>query len=43
VLVPALAFDIGPRIWWPSALARRGEEDDEAAEPTVQRRTRAVV
>jgi len=23
VLVPALALDIGPRIWWPSALARR--------------------
>jgi RND superfamily putative drug exporter len=23
VLVPALALDIGDRIWWPSALARR--------------------
>jgi RND superfamily putative drug exporter len=23
VLVPALAFDLGDRIWWPSALARR--------------------
>jgi RND superfamily putative drug exporter len=23
LLVPALAVDIGPRIWWPSALARR--------------------
>jgi RND superfamily putative drug exporter len=22
VLVPALTFEIGPRIWWPSALAR---------------------
>src|SRR3954464_13006809 len=22
VLVPALAFDLGPRIWWPSRLAR---------------------
>ena len=21
VLVPALAFDIGPKIWWPSRLA----------------------
>jgi len=21
VLVPALAFDIGPKIWWPSSLA----------------------
>jgi putative drug exporter of the RND superfamily len=28
VLVPALAFDIGPRIWWPSRLAR--EEHAEA-------------
>lgn len=25
VLVPALALDIGPRIWWPSALGRRAE------------------
>jgi RND superfamily putative drug exporter len=22
VLVPALALDLGPRVWWPSALAR---------------------
>ncbi|HEX2086149.1 MAG TPA: MMPL family transporter, partial [Solirubrobacteraceae bacterium] len=22
VLVPALVFDLGPRIWWPSRLAR---------------------
>ena len=34
ILVPALVFDIGPRVWWPSALARieearyrRGEAD----------------
>jgi RND superfamily putative drug exporter len=26
VLVPALGLDIGPRIWWPSALGRRPEE-----------------
>ena len=26
VLVPALAHDIGGRIWWPSALARRPDE-----------------
>lgn len=26
VLVPALVFDVGPRIWWPSRLARRDEE-----------------
>ncbi len=25
VLVPALVFDIGPRVWWPSALARKEE------------------
>ena len=27
VLVPALAFDIGPRIWWPSRLAARGRRE----------------
>lgn len=26
LLVPALAYDIGRRIWWPSALWRRGED-----------------
>ncbi|MBO9625854.1 MAG: MMPL family transporter [Microbacterium sp.] len=26
LLVPALAYDIGKRIWWPSALWRRGED-----------------
>ncbi|CAL9544631.1 MMPL family transporter [Streptomyces radiopugnans] len=26
LLVPALARDIGPAVWWPSALSRRGEE-----------------
>ncbi len=25
ILVPALTLDIGPRIWWPSALGRRAE------------------
>ncbi len=31
VLVPALTFDIGPRIWWPSRLAHEdsSEADDE--------------
>jgi RND superfamily putative drug exporter len=33
VLVPALVLDIGPRIWWPSRLARedtaRHEEEGE--------------
>jgi hypothetical protein len=43
VLVPALAFDIGPRIWWPSTLALsidrreffRPEADREAEEPAA--------
>lgn len=26
LLVPALSYDIGRRIWWPSALWRRGAE-----------------
>ena len=26
-LVPALAYDIGPKIWWPSALARETKGD----------------
>jgi RND superfamily putative drug exporter len=25
VLVPALAYDVGRRIWWPSGLAKRGD------------------
>ena len=29
VLVPALCYDVGPRIWWPSKLARQ----DQPAEP----------
>jgi RND superfamily putative drug exporter len=29
VLVPALVFDIGPRVWLPSALARRPETGEE--------------
>ena len=31
VLVPALTFDIGPRVWWPSKLAN--ESRDRAAGP----------
>ncbi|MGW6545735.1 MMPL family transporter [Streptomyces massasporeus] len=34
LLVPALMIDIGPRAWWPSALARRGPEGGEAATPS---------
>ena len=39
VLVPALVFDIGPRVWWPSTLARTMERrlpkepEPEAEEP----------
>jgi RND superfamily putative drug exporter len=29
VLVPALALDLGPRIWWPSALAREPKPEPE--------------
>jgi RND superfamily putative drug exporter len=29
ILVPALVLDIGPRIWWPSRLAREEPHDDE--------------
>ena len=28
-LVPALAYTIGPKIWWPSALARAPQPEDE--------------
>ena len=30
VLVPALGFDIGPRIWWPSRLAHEDGRDRDA-------------
>ena len=32
VLVPALALDLGPRTWWPSALARAAGSDGPAPE-----------
>ena len=37
VLVPALALDIGDRVWWPSALARRTArpEDEREEEPVA--------
>lgn len=34
LLVPALMIDIGPRAWWPSALARRGPEGGGAGTPS---------
>jgi putative drug exporter of the RND superfamily len=30
VLVPALVLEIGPRVWWPSALAKREQEREPA-------------
>jgi len=33
LLVPALSYDIGPRIWWPSKLGRPAERDKAAAGP----------
>lgn len=36
VLVPALVFDIGPKIWWPSRLARaEGDAAGPSAPPSV--------
>jgi RND superfamily putative drug exporter len=41
LLVPALAVDVGPRVWWPSRLARVVGVPDEvetpAAEPARER------
>ncbi|MEW2636267.1 MMPL family transporter [Streptomyces sp. NPDC048389] len=33
LLVPALVIDIGPRAWWPSALARNGTETGPGTGP----------
>ncbi len=30
LLVPALAYDIGPRIWWPSKLGKETAEEDQS-------------
>jgi RND superfamily putative drug exporter len=35
LLVPALAIDIGPRIWWPSALSRRADAPAATADTPV--------
>ena len=32
-LVPALAYDIGPKIWWPSALSRKEADTTSPPEP----------
>ena len=33
VLVPALVLDVGPRVWWPSSLAREPAEQPRELEP----------
>ncbi|MFF9011945.1 MMPL family transporter [Streptomyces sp. NPDC014870] len=39
LLVPALVIDMGPRAWWPSALAREAR----GASPTAKRTARSAV
>ena len=36
VLVPALVFDIGDRVWWPSKLSRREGYPPPVPEPEVE-------
>jgi RND superfamily putative drug exporter len=42
VLVPALVLDIGPRVWWPSALARRSDATDKAGTAVEPARDQAA-
>lgn len=35
LLVPALTYDIGPKVWWPSKLSRTPEKAREPAEDTA--------
>jgi len=35
ILVPALAMDIGPPLWWPSALVQRSRATPPAGSPTA--------
>lgn len=35
VLVPALVWDIGPKVWWPSALAKDRESDPSGGQVTA--------
>jgi len=37
LLVPALSYDIGKKIWWPSALSRASEEPEEPEESEQSR------
>ncbi|MER6678174.1 MMPL family transporter [Streptomyces sp. NPDC000983] len=36
LLVPALVIDVGPRAWWPSALARRKDDSDTPARTSTE-------
>jgi len=36
LLVPALVIDVGPRVWWPSRLARRDEPGTGGGGPDGQ-------
>jgi RND superfamily putative drug exporter len=41
ILVPALVFDVGARVWWPSRLARERRGDDDGDDgPARDRRSR---
>jgi putative drug exporter of the RND superfamily len=46
LLVPALAYDLGPRIWWPNRLGRPGASPADrlqpAEEPAEEPATRRV-
>lgn len=41
LLVPAVTYDIGRAVWWPSALSRRTDEAASPALPAVESMTRA--
>ncbi|OAE03290.1 efflux RND transporter permease subunit [Arthrobacter sp. OY3WO11] len=41
LLVPALAYDIGPRIWWPSKLGRQEVEERPDRDETLLAKTPA--
>jgi RND superfamily putative drug exporter len=43
LLVPALAYDLGPRIWWPSSLGREyGPGRSPGARESVEAREAGV-
>ena len=40
LLVPAVSYDVGPAIWWPSRLWRKGIEATDAAPSAIERAQR---